>query len=201
MQGLRNGPAAGVAGGYVEERSASVTQQMPPYGPSLEIKKVVEDFRKPGSVPRSGCPRRGGDHSSGTAVADGLKQPTREPRTGRPQTLPYSALLRMGFTEHPTSPPDLVSSYLTLSPSPRQRHRKAATTPGGLLSVALSLGSPPVPVRNHPALRSPDFPPPAVHDCGQRSPGSLRPPSACVSPAPRYRATGCNGGSRADDRP
>ena len=76
---------------------------------------------------------------------------TREPRTGRPRTLPYLALLRMGFTELPTSPPELVSSYLTLSPLPAQA--------GGLLSVALSLGSPPVPVRDHPALRSPDFPP------------------------------------------
>ncbi len=41
---------------------------------------------------------------------------TRELRTDRPQAFPYLVLLRMGFTEHPTSPPDLVSSYLTLSP-------------------------------------------------------------------------------------
>ncbi len=32
-------------------------------------------------------------------------------------------------------------------------------TLGGVLSVALSLGSPPVGVTHHPALRSPDFPP------------------------------------------
>ncbi len=43
---------------------------------------------------------------------------TRELRTDRPQTPPYLALLRMGFTEQPTSPPALVSSYLTLSPLP-----------------------------------------------------------------------------------
>ena len=30
---------------------------------------------------------------------------------------------------------------------------------GGLLSVALSMGSPPLAVSQHPALRSPDFPP------------------------------------------
>ena len=30
---------------------------------------------------------------------------------------------------------------------------------GGLLSVALALGSPPVPIKNHPTLWSPDFPP------------------------------------------
>jgi hypothetical protein len=32
-------------------------------------------------------------------------------------------------------------------------------TPGGLFSVALSLGSPPLDVIQHPALWSPDFPP------------------------------------------
>jgi len=61
----------------------------------------------------------------------------------------------MGFTELPASPSALVSSYLTLSPLPAVAKAPA----GGLLSVALSLGSPPVPVRDHPALRSPDFPP------------------------------------------
>ena len=79
---------------------------------------------------------------------------TRELRTGRPQALPYLVLLRMGFTELSTSPPKLVSSYLTLSPLPAKKSHA-----GGLLSVALSLGSPPVPVKDHPALRSPDFPP------------------------------------------
>jgi len=69
------------------------------------------------------------------------------------------ALLRMGFTELPTSPPALVSSCLTLSPLPR--HGQALA--GGLLSVALSLGSPPVPVKDHPALWSPDFPPVHLH--------------------------------------
>jgi len=36
---------------------------------------VVGENRKPGSVPHSSCLRRGDDHSSRTAVADGLKQP------------------------------------------------------------------------------------------------------------------------------
>lgn len=47
-----------------------------------------------------------------------LKRPTREPRAGNPSTLPYLALLRVGFTELPVSPPGLVSSYLTVSPLP-----------------------------------------------------------------------------------
>lgn len=79
-------------------------------------------------------------------------------------TLPYSALLLVGFTWHPTSPPDPVSSYLTLSPLPAKA--------GGLLSVALSLGSPPLDVIQHHALWSPDFPPPAR---GERPSVLLRP--------------------------
>src|SRR5215831_2276499 len=36
---------------------------------------------------------------------------------------------------------------------------RSARRPGGLFSVALSLGSPPLDVIQHPALWSPDFPP------------------------------------------
>jgi len=36
---------------------------------------------------------------------------------------------------------------------------RGARRPGGLFSVALSLGSPPLDVIQHPALWSPDFPP------------------------------------------
>jgi len=75
---------------------------------------------------------------------------------GPPLTPPYSALLLAGFTWHPVSPPDPVSSYLTLSPLPVET--------GGLLSVALSLGSPPLVITQRPALWSPDFPP---SDLGQ----------------------------------
>ena len=39
--------------------------------------------------------------------------------------------------------------------------RRSTPASGGLFSVALSLGSPPLDVIQHPALRSPDFPPPA----------------------------------------
>jgi hypothetical protein len=40
--------------------------------------KLAEAARKPGSVPAAGYPHAGDGHSSGTAVADGLKQPTRK---------------------------------------------------------------------------------------------------------------------------
>ena len=51
---------------------------------------------------------------------------------GSPLTPPYLALLLAGFTWHPSSPADPVSSYLTLSPLPAEA--------GGLLSVALIPG-------------------------------------------------------------
>jgi len=75
---------------------------------------------------------------------------------GQSLKLPYLTLLLVGFTKHPASPPDLVSSYLTLSPLPAF----AKASAGGLLSVALSLESPPLDVIQHHALWSPDFPPP-----------------------------------------
>ena len=39
---------------------------------------LAEAAHKPGSVPAAGCPTAGDGHSSGTAVADGLEQPTRK---------------------------------------------------------------------------------------------------------------------------
>jgi hypothetical protein len=85
--------------------------------------------------------------------------PTEWERMGWP---PYLVLLRVGFTELSMSPPRLVRSYRTVSPLPGKRRRAARRSlhdPGGLFSVALSLGLPPLDVIQHPALRSPDFPP------------------------------------------
>jgi len=62
------------------------------------------------------------------------------------------ALLRVGFTEPARSPGSLVSSYLTVSPLPPV---KAAVC----FLWHWSVGSPPLAVSQHPALRSPDFPP------------------------------------------
>ena len=104
----------------------------------------------------------------GSSLPTTSSNQTRKPWADSPQTFPYSILLRMGFTELLTSPSKLVSSYLTLSPLPSFAKASAgmpavvSTKEGGLLSVALSLGLPPVPVRNHPVLWSPDFPPPAT---------------------------------------
>src|SRR5512138_100746 len=100
---------------------------------------------------------------------------------GPPLTLPYSVLLLVGFTWHPASPSDPVSSYLTLSPLP--------ALAGGLLSVALSLGLPPLDVIQHHALWSPDFPPPFER---RRLPGLLQPNQ---KPGTRIEARG-SGDSR-----
>jgi len=69
----------------------------------------------------------------------------------------------MGFTEPFPSPERLVSSYLTLSPLPREG-REALQ--GGFLSVALSFPSPGLDVIQHPVLWSPDFPPPREYTRG-----------------------------------
>ena len=81
-------------------------------------------------------------------------------------------LLRVGFTEPPRSPWALVVSYTTVSPLPPD------LTGGGLLSVALSRGSPRVGVTDHPALRSPDLPRRAG------SPGATRPPGQLTRRCP-----------------
>jgi hypothetical protein len=57
-------------------------------------------------------------------------------------------LLPVGFTEPPRSPGALVSSYLTVSPSPAPRLRGDGAV-GGLFSVALSRTSPWVAVSHH----------------------------------------------------
>ena len=90
---------------------------------------------KPGSVPWTGD-----GHSSGTSVAGRLARPTRA-AAREPAGRPYSVLLPVGFAV----------------PSPSPETRCALTAPfhpcrpraGGLLSVALSLGSPPPGVTRH----------------------------------------------------
>ena len=78
-------------------------------------------------------------HSSWQIVADRLQQPTRTSGAvtpaGEPARHPYSVLLQAGFTV----PSPLPSTRWALTPPFHPyRPRKA----GGLLSVALSLGSP-----------------------------------------------------------
>ena len=114
-------------------------------------------------------PQRGDDHSSGTTIACRLKR--RYPRTsgGPPLNVLLFGLAPDGVYHAFSVARKAVSSYLAISPLP------AASASGGIFSVALSLGSPPVAVSDHPALRSSDFPP-AAQAC-RRSSGLLRPDS------------------------
>ena len=86
-----------------------------------------------------------------------------------PPLLPYSVLLRVGFTLPRSVTTLAVSSYLTFSPLPSRLAE--AQREGGLFSVALSLGSLPVDVIHHTALRSPDFPRPDSQEASEETPG------------------------------
>jgi hypothetical protein len=79
---------------------------------------------------------------------------------GQPSSAPCSILLRVRFTDHDVTAAarGLLPHGFTLTsraergcPPPAQRR--------GIVSVALSLGLLPLDVIQHPALRSPDFPP------------------------------------------
>src|SRR5690606_7695002 len=89
-------------------------------------------------------------------------------------------LLRAGFTEPHRSPGTLVVSYTTLSPLPP----RPGGRDGGLLSVALSRGSPRVGVTHRPALWSPDVP---------RRPGGRRDRLADSSARRVYSESSCAG--------
>ncbi len=67
----------------------------------------------------------------------------------------YLVLLRVGFTLPYDVTTNAVRSYRTLSPLPA--FKKLLKT-GGLLSVALAVGSRPPGVTWHSTLWSPDFP-------------------------------------------
>ena len=135
------------------------------------------------SVSRVLCPERvtqGDGHFSRTPVARRLKRPNPRARTGRPIALlfglaPGGVCLADAVTR---AAGELLPHRFTLTASRRRS-----------VSVALSVGSPPLAVSQHPALRSPDFPPvtrsdrrpsdllwravqytPALDRCGARRP-------------------------------
>ncbi len=98
-------------------------------------KQKCQTACKPGSVP----PEGGDDHSSGPPIAERFSRPTRTPRAvnpaSEPARRPYSVLLQAGLAMPPTLPPTRWALTPPFHPSPGR-------SPGGLLSVALSLGSP-----------------------------------------------------------
>ena len=93
-------------------------------------------IRRPVSRVLSRVLRPMGDHSSGTILADRLARPTRMEHEGVPALAdvhPYSVLLQAGLTLPSLSPGTRWALTPPFHPYPGQ-------VPGGLLSVALSLG-------------------------------------------------------------
>lgn len=107
------------------------------------LNNKVETTGKPGSV--------ADNHSSGTDVTISLKQPTQE-QYGSHITFLYLVLLQVGFTL-PLLLPE-ARCALTAPFHPYRLDKQA----GGLLSVALAVGSRPPGVTWHLTLWSPDFP-------------------------------------------
>ena len=117
--------------------------------------RADESADTPGSVPGRFPAARWAAIHLRRALPTRLQRPTRElGRAALKRSVPCLTLLQVGFTEPPGRPGTLVVSYTTVSPLPRL----AEASRGGLLSVALSRGSPRVGVTHHLALRSPDVP-------------------------------------------
>ena len=90
-----------------------------------------------------------GDHSSRRAVADALKQPTRATGGNTPICRPYSVLLPVGFAVPPPLPAARCALAAPFHPCLFLAPLAGSSDIGGLLSVALSLGSPPPGVTRH----------------------------------------------------
>jgi len=129
---------------------------------------------KPGSVP--GALASGDDHSSGTPVAGRLARPTRA--AVRKPTCPArrpGAPLLLGLAPGGvyTAAP-VAGTRGALLPHPfTLAGRRPAARAGGLLSVALSLGSPPPGVTRHRVSVEP----------GLSSPGAQSAPKAAIRPS------------------
>ncbi len=92
------------------------------------------------------------NHSSGTELTHCLLQPTRmtslEKAGAEAPHHPYLVLLPMGFTLPSLLPNNAVGSYPTISPLPNILPQSDVVS-GGIISAALSLGSPPPDVIRH----------------------------------------------------
>jgi len=120
---------------------------------------MAKEVRKPGSVPPCSYLQQGDDHSSRIAVADDLEQSDPETSGGPPSNVSLFDLAPDGVYRAS----DVTARTGELLPHPFTLTLLRRSEVGGFLSVALSLGSPPVPVKNHPVLWSPDFPPPGIN--------------------------------------
>ena len=106
-------------------------------------------------------PARDGGHLSGPSVAgrDRAAYPGTNSRAllpARGGDVPLFGLAPGGVCQHPGLHRDLVRSYRTVSRLPVPHECEAI---GAMVSVALSVASLRLGVTQHPARRSPDFPP------------------------------------------
>jgi hypothetical protein len=137
-------PLASSSGGM---RSIQLSYGRVLYSPVLarcvgkRISRVLSPARRPEA-----------DHFSGTAIAGGLKQPTRD-SDGAGRASPLFGLAPGGVCLAAPVASRAVVSYTTVSPLP-----VPSRVIGGLFSVALSVASRRPAVSRHPALRSSDFP-------------------------------------------
>ncbi len=137
-------------------RTCDLRLRRPTLYPAELRARCVGRRNKPSSV----SARSGGDHFSGTAVTDGLEQPTRDcgvASAGRAAPRPLFGLAPGGVCHAASVTSRAVRSYRTLSPLPVPADSGPAAI-GGLLSVALSVALRRPGVTRHPALWSSDFP-------------------------------------------
>jgi hypothetical protein len=97
----------------------------------------------------------------------GIERATRLPLlpTGKSEIASLFGLAPGGVYQAPsvtTGTGALLPHRFTLTEEKHEAACRSSRSHGGLFSVALSLGSPPLDVIQHPALWSPDFPPPAM---------------------------------------
>ena len=109
---------------------------------------------------------RGDGHPSWTAVAGSLVRSTRKHRAGSPRTL-AQAVAVAGVRPLDLAPGGVYLAVAVACDAGGLLHHPFTLTlqpklKGGLLSVALSRGSPRVGVTDHPAVWSPDLPHRAV---------------------------------------
>ena len=126
---MRHGP--GGWRGHEGERGGPL--KGPPQG---TVSRILSAFTR-GRPLRDSHERRRDDHSSSPAITDGIQQPTRRLRTGRPVAPPYLALLRAGFCLPPVLPRArcaLTAPFHPYSPSralanPSRRSRPSSDPP------------------------------------------------------------------------
>lgn len=97
----------------------------------------------------------GGSHSSGPAIAGGLKRPTRESGGAGHSILPYLVLLRVGFALPFRLPGTRCALTAPFHPYPRRRRRRRYVFCGTFREARFERAPPAV--SRHAALRRPDF--------------------------------------------